>query len=601
MEQKELQDVANLLRRDVLKMTSAAGSGHPTSCLSCAELISVIFFNELRLSGELNSDEFVLSKGHAAPILYAALSRSGMVKENLQTLRRLNSALEGHPIPGKLPRIKVATGSLGQGLSVGVGLALASKKLSSDSKTYVLIGDSEMAEGSLYEAFQLASYYHLNNLCAIIDVNRLGQSGETMLGHDLETYKKRIESFGWQVEKINGHDTSQISSSLQKLKSSEKPLAILAKTVKGKGVSFLEDREGWHGKVLNKLELEKALKEIPSPKMPQIKLRNPEPLQIKVKKSKLDLTKYRLGQNVSTRESYGAALANLCLSSSDVLALDGEVSNSTFSQKVKVLVPEQFVECFIAEQNLVGMALGLSKKSFNVFASTFAAFLTRAHDQLRMAALSQPSLTFCGSHAGVSIGEDGASQMGLEDLAMFRSLPNSIVFYPSDAVSTGKLVELSAKTPGLKYLRLTRGKTPVIYKEDEKFSVGDFKILKESKSDAIVLIGAGVTLHEAIKASQELKKKKLNAAVIDLYCIKPLNAKKLIQFIKTHGNKIIIAEDHYKEGGIGEMLSSELINSGISIESLAIKEIPHSGTPEQLLEKYQINAKSIENAAINLV
>jgi len=597
---KQLKDIANILRCDSLISTTEAGSGHPTSCLSCAEIISVLFFNEMSYDRKNafnpDNDEFILSKGHAAPILYSALYRGKFIIHHPNSLRKLRSPLEGHPVPSPhIPFIKVATGSLGHGLSIGVGMALASKLQKRKFKTYVLIGDSESAEGSVYEAMELASHYGLNNLTAIIDVNRLGQRGETILGYNTYSYKKRFESFGWNVLIVNGHDIRQLIKAFSKTKNSKKPSIIIAKTIKGKGVSFLEDKNGWHGKALNKEQLEKALKEIPNPDIPKLIIKKPKQIKHKYeKKSKLLFTEYEIGKMTATREAYGNALVNLAKIDPKVLAIDGEVSNSTMSEKVKQTAPEQFIEAYIAEQNMAGMALGLSKKDFNVFASSFAAFLTRAHDQIRMTAVSGPSsITFCGSHVGVSIGEDGVSQMGLEDISMFRSLPFSFIFYPSDAVSAEKLVYLAYKTPGLKYIRTTRPKTPVIYKNNENFPLADFKILKESDSDKIVIAGAGITVHESIKAYEKLKQKKISVAVVDLYCIKPFNIKKFIKFVNEHGNKLLLVEDHYPEGGIGEMLSSYMANSKIEIKTLAVGSIPHSGTEEELLDEQGISWKNI--------
>lgn len=604
---KNLQDMANILRRDVLKMTSSAGSGHPTSCFSIAEIMSVLFFEEMSYSpsnsGNPNNDEFILSKGHASPILYSSFYRAGLIKSNLMNLRKLTSNLEGHPMPRSLKWIKVATGSLGQGLSVGVGMALAAKLQNRKFKTYVLMGDSEVAEGSVYEAMELASHYKLNNLIAIVDVNRLGQRGETMLGHDMKAYKKRFEGFGWNVFQIDGHNIKQILRSLKQASKSKKPTVIIAKTIKGKGVSFLENKEGWHGRSLGKEELEKALKEIPDPKIPTFKIKKPNPSKKKpARVSVIKQIKYNLDGEIATREAYGDALASLAKSNSLILAVDGEVSNSTFSNKLKKVKPKQFIEAYIAEQNMVGMALGLSIKGFNIFTSSFAAFLSRAHDQIRMAALSSPrNLTFCGSHAGISIGEDGPSQMGLEDIAIFRDLPNSMVFYPSDAVSAYKLTLLSSKLKGIKYIRTSRPKTPLLYKNSETFKVGDFKILRSSGKDKVVIIGAGITTHEALKAHETLKKKNISTSVIDLYCIKPLKIKKLKNFISKHGNKVVVVEDHYAEGGIGEMLSDNLIGSNIKLKHLSVLGIPHSGKKDELLDKYGISWKSIVREVKNFL
>ncbi len=605
MEEKELRELANLMRRDVLKMTTAAGSGHPSSCLSCAEIVSALFFRVMKydISNPDNpdNDEFILSKGHAAPILYSALAHAGCIKHDLMKLRKLSSPLEGHPVPKSLKWVKAATGSLGQGPAIGVGMALAGRLQGRKYMTYVLTGDSEMAEGSVYESLQLASHYNLNNLCLVIDANRLGQRGETMIGRDMEKLKKGIESFGWQAVVVNGHGVKELVSALLNAGKLGRPTAIIARTLKGKGVSFVEDKDGWHGKVLTKAELEKALREIPDNKISRIKIEKPEKLEIEKNKSaKFKFNSYELGGMVSTRTAYGKSLANLAKTNSKIIAVDAEVSNSTKSEEVKFVRPGQFIETFIAEQNLVGICLGLSKKGFNVFGSTFAAFLSRAHDQIRMSALSNGNFTLVGSHAGVSIGEDGASQMGLEDIAMFRTLPNSIIFYPSDGVSTEKLTYLASKLKGIKYLRTTRNKTPVIYSEKDKFELGDFKILKESKKDKVVLVGAGVTLHECLKASELLGKNKIKTAVVDLYCVKPFNSKKFANFVKKHGGKIVVAEDHYTEGGIGEMLAEELKNTGLKIKHLAVKEIPHSGKSEELLKKYKIDAGAIAGTAKRL-
>jgi transketolase len=600
--EKKLQDIADILRRDCLVMTSEAGSGHPTSCLSCAEIMAVLFFNEIRYNQrdafDPDGDEFILSKGHAAPILYSALYRAGLSIHHPNSLRKLKSPLEGHPVPSShVPSIKVATGSLGQGLSVGVGMALSGKLQKRKFRTYVLLGDSETSEGSVYEALELGSHYNLNNLIAIIDVNRLGQTGETMLGHDIKKYENRFEGFGWKVISIDGHDISQIMNAFNSSKKSDKPVVILAKTLKGKGVSFLENKNGWHGRALDREQLLMALKEIPNPEMPKIRIKKSRIKKIGRKFVRQDFTRYEIGEEVATRDAYGNALANIARKDKTFVALDGEVSNSTKSEKVKEKSRKQFIEAYIAEQNMVGMALGLSKKGHNVFASTFSAFLSRADDHLRMTSLSLPNLTFCGSHSGVSIGEDGVSQMGLSDISFFRTLPFSFIFYPSDAVSAEKLVDLAYRTAGLKYIRTTRPKTPVLYRNNETFPLGDFKVLRQSDSDKLVLAGSGITVHEALKAHEKLKERGMKTAVVDLYCVRPFNVKKFIEFVKKHGNKVIVSEDHYPEGGIGEMLVSNLYNSGIKIKTLAVNNIPHSGTKEELLEKYGINDRHIISAA----
>ncbi len=599
MNTKDLKKIANILRRDSLISTTTSGSGHPTSCLSCAEIVGTLFFSEMNYDvknpDNPDNDEFILSKGHAAPILYSALKHVGCIDEDLSTLRKLKSPLEGHPMPKSLRWIKVATGSLGQGLSVGAGMALSKKFQKRKSKIYVLMGDSELAEGSVYESLNFASFYNLNNLVAIVDVNKLGQTRETMFGYNLENYKKKFESFGWNAVILNGHETSEILNSLKKLKNSKKPTVILAKTVKGKGVSFLEGKNGWHGKALSKKELDEALREIPDDKIPKFNLPKPKKILYNPITKKLNSNYYKIGEEISTREAYGKALLNLAKSDSRIIAIDSEVGNSTESEYVEKNneTKKQFVENYIAEQNMIGLSLGLSKTGMKPFPSTFCAFLTRAFDQLRMSALSSANFTVCASHAGVSIGEDGASQMGLEDISMFRSLPNSIIFYPSDAVSTEKLTILSDKLNGIKYIRTTRPKTKVIYKNSENFEVGDFKTLKESNGDVAVLVGAGITTHENLSAFEKLKIKGKSVAVVDLFCIKPLNSNKFIKFVKDHGNKVVISEDHHGEGGIGEMLKSELKNSEIKISHLFVGEIPHSGTEKELLHKYKIDSDAI--------
>ncbi|MEK6957536.1 MAG: transketolase [archaeon] len=602
-EKKDLKAIAAVLRRDSIKMTASAGSGHPTSCMSCAEIMASLFFSEMKFDAKdpLNpdNDEFVLSKGHAAPILYSCLFHAGAIKENLLSLRKIDSPLEGHPMPNSLKNIKVATGSLGQGLSVGCGMALASKKQGRKFRVFVLMGDSEIAEGSVYEALQFAHHYNLNNLVAIVDANRLGQRGETMEGHNLRPYEARFNAFGWETIAIDGHNVSEVLAALEKARGSEKPFAIIAKTFKGRGVSFLENKDNWHGKPVPQDKLEAALKEIPDVPFPKVSVQKPEKIPVKkAEASKMKFTDYKLGNAIATRSGYGNALANLVQADSGAIIVDAEVSNSTHSEEVKKFGPKQFVETYIQEQNMIGVALGLSVKGFRPFASTFAAFLSRCHDQIRMAALSSASITVCGSHAGVSIGEDGASQMGLEDIALFRALPNSAVFYPSDAVAAEKIVELCASMPGIKYIRTTRGKTPVLYSASEKFEAGGFKVLKESRVDKVILVGAGITLHESLKASQELEKQNVKAAVIDLYCVKPFDSKKFIAFAKAHGGKIVVSEDHYAEGGIGEMIASELAGSGIEVKRLFVKGIPHSGKPEELVEKYNIGYRAIIKEAL---
>ena len=596
---KELSDIATILRRDSLISTTHAGSGHPTSCLSSADIMSVLFFSQMSYDPHNpthpENDEFILSKGHAAPILYSSLKRSGCINDYLATLRKLTSNLEGHPMPRSLDWIKVATGSLGQGLSVALGFALAAKLSKRKYKTYVLLGDSELAEGSNYEALQLATHYNLNNLVAIADINGLGQRGKTMLAHDLATYSKRFSAFGWNVLTIDGHNIKQIQRALNKAKSSKKPTMILAKTFKGKGISFIENKENWHGKTLSEIQLKEALKELSDPELPEFIPKKPKlSLEDLKRHSNLKLPRYIPSSLVATREAYGHSLSALAKANPQILALDAEVSNSTHSNEVPT---SQFLEMFIAEQNLIGTALGLSRKGFIPFASTFAAFLSRADDQIRMASLSDPvNLNICGSHVGVSIGEDGAPQIALSDLAFFRSLPKSTVLYPSDAISTGKLLEFMATNEGLKYIRTTRPKTPILYSEKEKFPINSFKVLKKSKKDKAVIVAAGITVHEALKASKELKKQGKNLAVLDCYSIKPFPEEKLIEFANFHGKKIIVVEDHRPEGGLGEAVAKAISNTNIKLIHLAVNEIPHSGTKEELMQLYNIDSNAIINS-----
>lgn len=606
MNPKELQIAADVLRRDVLEMTTAAGSGHPSSCLSSSELAAVLWFNEMFYDpsnpNHPHNDEFVLSKGHAAPLYYACLQQAGCIQEDLMRLRKIDSPLEGHPMPQKIPWIKAATGSLGQGLAIGCGMALGARMRKSTSRTYVLMGDSECSEGSVWEAVQFAAYHELTNLVAIVDVNRLGQRGETMLGHDLQAYKKRFEAFGWHAIALNGHKISEIITSLKKARSVKKPVVLLAKTLKGHGLSFMENKEGWHGRALTPQELTKALKEIPVHEFPAWEAKIPLPAKELSQKTIYALPlRYESNEQHATREGYGRGLARLAADNTHIIALDAEVSNSTYAEKVKERTPEQYIECFIAEQTLISVAQGLAIKHFVPYTSTFASFLTRAHDQLRMAALSGSHIITCGSHAGCSIGEDGASQMGLDDIAMMRALPNTTVLYPGDALAAERLVQLAAHQSGLVYIRTTRAKTPLIYNAKEEFMVYDFKAPRLSNNDSAVIVGAGITLHEAIKAHDQLKKQGISTAVVDAYCIKPFPGNKFIEFVKKHGGRVCVVEDHYTEGGLGEMIAHVLAGTSIPFRHLAVQRIPHSGTQQHTLEAAGIDAQAIITTLRTLV
>lgn len=576
-------------------MTASSGPSHLTSCLSSAELISCLFFNEMKYdikqADNPDNDEFILSKSHASSIYYSALARAGCIKEDFLKSRKSDPSSENNLIPNT-PWIKFPLGFLGQGLSVGLGMALASKLQKRHFRVFVLLGDSEISEGSVYEAAQLASHYHLNNLYAIIDINRLGQTGETLLGKNIKAYKSRFESLGWHTICIDGHDIKQILSAFQEAKKSTKPIAILAQTIKGKGVSFLEDKEEWHGKSLSPELMSQALKEIPEIKFPGFA--NPKPKKVSVREQKpLDIVQipsYKVTELVSTSQAYGISIAKRSNAQPHLLALDSESSNLTCSEKIKQVSPTQYIESYCAEQNMICMSIGLAIKGFLPFASSLGAFLTKAHDSLRAASLSKAHVVVCGSHAGASA-EENISHMALEDISLFRSLPNSTIIYPSDAVSTEKLVQKSENLTGITYIRTTKPATPILYNSHEDFPIGDFKIVSESKNDQIVLIGSGITLHESLKAKLILKNRNISAAVIDLYCIKPLNIRKLIAFIKEHGDKVVISEDHYSSGGIGEMLSYEFSNSNIQISHLSINEISH----------YKIDSQTIADAAFSLL
>lgn len=598
---KNFQKISKLLRYYILVSTTKAGSGHVTSSLSAVDLMTVLFFDKFcfdwRKPNFINNDRLIFSKGHASPLFYALWAVAGAIKKSeLLTLRKFGSRLEGHPTLA-FPFTEAGTGSLGQGLSIGLGMALNARLEKLSYQTYVLMGDGEMAEGQVWEAMQLASHYKLDNLWAIVDVNRLGQSGETIIGHDLNKYAERARAFGWEVVVIDGHDFKDISSALKNLdKVKNKPKMILAKTFKGKYVSFLENKENWHGKPLNEVDLGKALKEIGEvdQKLTQ-KIKLPEKFKVaslKFKKYRSPTSiDYKLGEEIATRKAYGDALVRLGENNPNVVVLDGDTKNSTYSEFFKNKFPERFFEMFIAEQNMVGAAIGLARRGKIPFVSTFAAFFTRAFDQIRMANYSNANIKFVGSHAGVSIGQDGVSQMGLEDLAMFRSILGSVVFYPSDAVATEKLVKLMSEHFGIAYLRTTRAATPVIYDKKENFAIGGSKVLRYGKKDVATLVGAGITLHEILRAYEILKLKNIFVRVIDLYSIKPLDKKTLIKAAKETG-RIITVEDHYMEGGLGSAVL-EALEGNFPVAVLAVKKMPRSGSPQELLDYEEISAKAI--------
>ena len=602
-----LTNIATRLRIDSVLATSATGTGHPTSCASAAELMAALFFAELRYDAKdpqhPGADRFVLSKGHAAPILYAAWAEAGLFdRSELLKVRDISSDLEGHPTP-RLSFVDVATGSLGQGICAAIGSALNARRIGSDYRTYCILGDGESAEGSVWEAAEVAAQDGLDNLCCITDVNGLGQSRPTMWQHDLEQFARRWRAFGWHAIVVNGHNLNQVLDALAEAKATKgKPTMIVAGTVKGKGISFTEGKDNWHGKAFKKgEELDKVLAELNAQFVPQ-----PEGVDLAKSVAKpasrpadpaaptaLPAPAYTLGEEIATREAYGAALAKLGAADSRVVALDADVKNSTFSDKFEKVFPQRFYQNFIAEQVMVGSAMGLAARGAIPFPSTFAAFLTRAADFVRMAAISNVNVKLAGSHAGVSIGEDGPSQMALEDLGMFRSQPNFVVLYPCDAVSTEKLVAEMAWHKGPAYMRTSRPKTPVIYGPDEQFPIGGLKVVRESDADVVTVIGAGVTLFEALKAHDQLKAEGIAIRVIDLYSLAPIAKDALIEAGNATKGRIITVEDHYAAGGIGDAVSEAVSEAGIRVQRIAVREIPRSGKPDELVEHYGISAKSI--------
>src|SRR3989344_1572701 len=611
---RRLSEFSKTIRYWILRSTTEAGSGHPTSALSSVELMVTLLFGglfraDLSNPNNPNNDRLIFSKGHAAPLLYALYTLAGAIEEKeLLTLRKMGSRLEGHPAKD-LPFVEAPTGSLGQGLSVGVGLALNAKLLDElPYRTYVLLGDSEMSEGAVWEAIQLAAHYKLNNLVGVIDVNRLGQRGETMYGHDISAYAERLSAFGWRAIPIDdGHDLAKVFHAYHEaLTEAEKPTAIIAKTLKGKGVSFTENKEGWHGKALSVAEFDSAEKELgPIDVSARGALGKPQSILPKLQKGQpekplTELPSYKVGDRISVRRAYGVALVRIGFRNPKVIALDAEVKNSTFAQTFEEYFPKRYFEMYIAEQNMVGIALGLSLRGKIPFVSTFAAFFTRTHDQLRMLQYANANVKFAGSFAGVSINTDGPSQMGLEDIALFRGLLGSIVLYPSDAVSCEKLIEKAIEHPGIVYLRVTRNDTPVIYGEDEQFQIGKCKILKSSENDSVTVIAAGITLHETRAAYEQLKKQGIFIRVVDLYSIKPIDIETLTRCARET-QAFITVEDHYPEGGIGEAVRSALFNQKVPIHSLAVTKQPTSGTMEELLDYEDISKRAIVEKTLELL
>jgi len=610
---KLLQAKAYALRVASIKATTAVGSGHVTSSLSAADIVAALFFYAMRFDStnpkNRTNDRFILSKGHAVPVLYAAWKELGVIsEEECLSLRRFDSVFEGHPT-ARFVYNDAATGSLGCGLSIGLGMALAGRMQEKPFHTYVMLGDSEMTEGSVWEAIELAAWYEVGNLTAIVDLNGLGQSTRTIDDHHLQKHADRWQAFGWEALCINGHTMSEIIAALDYARNaSDKPVVIIAKTIKGYGIDEMENQSGFHGKVVPKKDLERVLAlmkkrfsveaaEYREPTtVPRYEPSASLPISVKI------IPSFKKDTRIATRKAFGEALAQAGEDNERIVSLDAEVKNSTYAELFEKRFPNRFIQCFIAEQNMIGMAIGLEARGYIPVSSTFASFITRAHDQIRMGVIGGAALRIVGSHAGVSIGEDGPSQMGLEDIALMRSLPDSIVLYPSDGVSTYALLALMLEyQKGMSYLRLTRAETPILYDASTTFHLGGFHVLRGSSHDQLCIVAAGITVHEALLAYEDLKKQGIFVSVIDLYCIKPLGQEALLTQLRRSGNKLITVEDHYLEGGLGEALCFALINEGIVIECLAVKELSRSGTPQQLLAFHRIDRTAIVDTALTML
>ncbi len=599
------RELGQQLRVDSIRCAAVPKSGHPTSSMSAADLLAVLLAKHFRYDfdqpDDPHNDHLIFSKGHASPLVYSVFKAAGAITdEELLTFRRFGSRLEGHPTP-KVPWVDVATGSLGQGLPIAVGVALAGKKLDRlPYHVWCVCGDSEIAEGSMWEAFEHAAFYGLDNLIAILDINRLGQRGETMHGWDLSSYTRRAEAFGWAAIEIDGHDVEAIDRAYEEaLSTSGRPTAIIARTLKGKGVKAVENKDGWHGKALD--DPEAAIAELGGERHIVVDVHKPnadaQPHTFET--GPLELPSYDVGSEVATRKAYGDALLALGKARGDVVALDGEVSNSTYAEEFAKELPERYFEMYIAEQQMVAAAVGLQVRKWKPFASSFAAFFSRAYDFVRMAAISQANIRLSGSHAGVSIGEDGPSQMALEDLAAFRAVHGSTVLYPSDANQTAKLVAAMADLDGISFIRTTRGATPVVYAPDDEFPVGGARVARDG--DDVTLVGAGITLHEALKAADALAEEGVSARVIDLYSVKPVDVDTLREAAEATQGRIIVAEDHWPEGGLGEAVLSALAGEELRFTHLAVREMPGSGKPAELLAAAGIDAEHIAAAARELV
>jgi transketolase len=613
-----VSDLAAQLRVDSIRSSTSAGSGHPTSSMSAADLLAVLVARHLRYDWDdpasPANDHLIFSKGHASPLLYSVFRAVGVVSEDelINGYRRFGQRLEGHPTP-ILPWVDVATGSLGQGLPDGVGVALAGKYLDKlPYRIWVLCGDSELAEGSIWEALDKASHYQLSNMIVMVDVNRLGQSGRTDLGWDIEAYAARVGAFGARVIAIDGHDLADIDaafSAAEAATSGDRPTVILAKTIKGKGFSEVENKEGWHGRPFPPDMAERAIAELGGVRNLTVRGPRPEPAAgadagaAAAAPAGATLPDYAVGDKVATRKAYGDALVALGAADPKVVALDGEVKNSTFALEFATAYPDRYFEMYIAEQQMVAAATGLAVRGYKPFASTFAAFFTRAYDFIRMGAISGRDVRLAGSHAGVEIGADGPSQMALEDLAMMRAVHGSTVLYPADGTSTAVLVKAMAATPGISYMRTTRGAYPGLYPSGETFPVGGSKVLRSSEQDAVTLVGAGVTLHECLGAAEQLAAERIHCRVIDCYSVKPIDTATLTAAAQATGGCFVVAEDHHPEGGLGEAVTSALVAAGqenLTIVHLAVREMPGSGSGTELLAWAGIDAENIAAAAREL-
>jgi transketolase len=607
MDADQLRELGQQFRVDSIRPAAVAKSGHPTSGMSAADLMAVLVANHFRYDyGDPKSatnDRLIFSKGHASTLYYAILRAVGAISdEELLTYRKFGSMLEGHPTP-LIPWVDVATGSLGQGLPIGVGMALAAKFLDRlPTRVWVLCGDSEMAEGSMWEAFEHASHYELDNLTAIIDVNRLGQRGETMVGWNTGVYVERARAFGWHAIEIDGHEVDEIDRAYREAEEvAGRPTVVIARTIKGKGVKAVEDKDGWHGKPLD--DPDAAIAELGGVRNIHVDVAKPAPAEAhRFPDRPLELPRYELGDEVATRKAYGEALAALGAARGDVVALDGEVGNSTFAEIFKKAHPDRYFEMYIAEQQLLAAAVGLHARGWNAFGSTFAAFFARAYDFIRMAAISRVDLRLAGSHAGVSIGEDGPSQMALEDIASLRAIHSSVVLHPCDANQTAKLVAAMADTRGIVFLRTLRPNTPVIYGPDDEFEIGGSRVLRSSDVDDVTVVAAGITVQEALRAADSLAEDGISVRVIDAYSIKPIDADTLQTAAETTG-AIVTVEDHFPEGGLGDAVLAALAEKDEhpQVIKLAVSDMPRSGKPQELLEAYGIDAEHIAAAARQLV